>query len=401
MSVLQPRGVRILNPYSRNLILSVVDGPKKGLRVIVPPGESRVVGRTTASHVACEDDYMSSKHFEVCNRLENFCVRDLNSRNGTKIFDESISERSLTQSSTVTAGKSVFEIAWEPSQEEWGTQAGSSISIRRSGSSLGPALSTPLPTDFSPGSLSHASPSQLDVRLAPTNMSIMGSIEERLAGICLDLFHATTSSRREPGEIKSFQRLYNWSKPPLPGESFLSDFYLTNLDFFAIASFSKLGVPNPTDHAWYPLYPSVDPASAILPIAIPKRAWLEGCHLRWFERLCSVDGISFVLTDSSRSPDWLMAQLNQGFSDLLTHPNRSAVGEQVATKVSGIVPWFNPLEILMACGSRSDESLSQWIPTGVEGLVFPVRSTRLSFALVRPGIASALREREFRAVTDS
>lgn len=399
MSVLQPRGVRILNQYPRNLILSVVDGPKKGLRVIVPPGESRVVGRTTASHVACEDDYMSSKHFEVCNRLEHFCIRDLNSRNGTKIFDESISERSLTQSSTISAGKSVFELAWEPSNEEWGTQAGSSISIRRSGSSIGPAVNTPMPTDFSPG-LPQSAGSHLDVRSAPTNLSIMGSMEERLAGICLDLFHASVSGRKEPGFSGGFQRLYTWTKPPTPGESFLSDFYLTNLDFFAIASFSKLGVPNPVDHAWYPLYPSVDPASTIFPIAIPKRAWLEGCHIRWFDRLCNVDGISFVLTDSSRSPEWLMAQLNRGFSELLATGNRSTPGEQAEAQVPGLVPWYSPLEMLMACGSRGDESLSRWIPSTVEGIVFPVRSTRLSLALVRPSVAPMLREREFRSASN-
>lgn len=343
---------------------------------------------------------MSSKHFEVCNRLEHFCVRDLNSRNGTKIFDESISERSLTQSSTISAGKSVFEIAWEPSNEEWGTQAGSSISIRRSGSSLGLAVNTPIPTDFSPG-LPQSPGSQLDVRSAPTNLSIMGSMEERLAGICLDLFHASVSSRKQPGIVGGFQRLYTWTKPPMPGESFLSDFYLTNLDFFAIASFSKLGVPNPVDHAWYPLYPSVDPASTIFPIAIPKRAWLEGCHIRWFDRLCSVDGISFVLTDSSRSPEWLMAQLNRGFSELLSTGNRSTAGEQAETHVPGLVPWYSPLEMLMACGSRGDESLSRCIPSAVEGIVFPIRSTRLSLALVRPSVAPMLREREFRSVSDA
>ncbi|MFM8396827.1 MAG: hypothetical protein ACKOAH_03270, partial [Pirellula sp.] len=104
----------------------------------------------------------------------------------------------------------------------------------------------------------------------------MGSIEERLAGICLDLFHASLGGSKDSPEHGTFERLYTWSKPPSPGESFLSDFYLTNLDFFAIASFSKLGLGNPSDIAWYPLYPSVDPASSLLPIAIPKRAWLEG-----------------------------------------------------------------------------------------------------------------------------
>jgi len=401
VSVLQPRGVRILNQYPRNLIVSVVDGPKRGLRVIVPPGESRVVGRTNASHVACEDDYMSSKHFEVCNRLEHFFIRDLNSRNGTKIFDETISERSLTQSSTISAGKSVFEIAWEPSNEEWGTQAGSSISIRRSGSSLGSGIVHPSSVGASSSSIQQASSSQLEIRLAPTNLSIMGSIEERLAGICLDLFHASLGGNKDSLEHGTFERLYTWSKPPSPGESFLSDFFLTNLDFFAVASLSKLGVSNPSDIAWYPLYPSVDPGSSLLPIAIPKKAWLEGCHLRWYDRLCSVDGISFVLADSSRSPEWIMAQLNRGFGDLLTQKTLTDASEQSENKSQILLPWYSPLEILMACGSRSSESISRWIPSTVEGLVFPIRSTRISFAMVRPKVVSSLRERGFRAVTDT
>jgi pSer/pThr/pTyr-binding forkhead associated (FHA) protein len=143
VSILQPYGARIVNQFSRNLILLVTDGPRKGHRVVIPPGESRVVGRTTASHVACEDDYMSSKHFEVCNRIETIFVRDLNSRNGTRIFDEAISERALSQSSRITAGKSVFEVAWEQSNEDWGTHAGSSISIRRNFSSSAFPSSSP------------------------------------------------------------------------------------------------------------------------------------------------------------------------------------------------------------------------------------------------------------------
>ena len=62
-------GNSILSQAPRNLILVIIDGPKKGEKVVLRPGEVCVVGRTSAANLACEDQYMSSKHFEVVNRL--------------------------------------------------------------------------------------------------------------------------------------------------------------------------------------------------------------------------------------------------------------------------------------------------------------------------------------------
>jgi len=348
---------------------------------------------------------MSSKHFEVCNRIENFFVRDLNSRNGTKVFDEAISERSLTDTSKITAGKSTFEVAWESNHEEWGTQAGSSVSIRRGSSSF---LGTPhIPRSSHPDSAYGSSPggsqlgsiSQFDSKMMPTNFAIYSSLEERVAAICLDLFHASTNQRREETALV-LERLYNWSRQPSPGESFLSDFYLSNLDFFAIASFSKIGVDNPSNIAWYPLYPALDPASSISPVAVPKKAWLENCHTKWFDRLSNVDGISFVLTDSLTSPEWVLSQLNRGFRDLISPATREEPNGGASGKSSGILPWYSPVELLSTIGTRSEESLAGWIPPAVQGLVFPIRMSRLSFAFVRPETGAALRERGFLSASE-
>lgn len=402
MSVLQPRGVRTLNQSTRNLILLVVDGQKKGQRVIIPPGESLVVGRTAASHVACEDDYMSSKHFEICNRSSDYFVKDLNSRNGTKVFDDSITpEKTLSQPCRIFAGKSVFEVAWESTNEEWGTQAGSSISVRRGSSSFPASTPAQRPANAESAYGSSAgSHSYMDSQGVPTNYSVHSSLEERTSAACLDLFH-TSMGPSSTSAATRFERLYNWSRPPAPGESFLSDFYLSNLDFFAIASFSKLGVENPSNISWYPIFPAVDPSSSLAPIAIPKRAWLENCHIRWFDRLSSVDGICFVLADSTTSPDWLLSQLNRGFGELLTQTNRedqNSTGIGSSEGHSGILPWYNPMDLLVTIGTRKEESLVNWIPSTSQGVVFPVRVSRLSFAFVRPNAAAALRDRGFHSV---
>lgn len=346
---------------------------------------------------------MSSKHFEVCNRIEHYFVKDLNSRNGTKVLDEAItSEKSLNQTTRISAGKSLFEVAWEPTNEEWGTQAGSSISVRRSSTNFtAPPNHSRAPLGDGPPSSAPGSVSQFDSRIAPTNLSISSSLDERIAAICLDMFHASISARRD-GLAPVFERLYNWSKPVLQGESFLSDFYLSNLDFFAIASFSKLGIPNPGNLFWYPIFPGVDPNAVASPVAIPKRAWLENCHLRWFDRLSNVDGISFVVTDSSSSPDLLLSQLNRGFRSLASQ----SAGEDLKSHGSGeigpgVFPWYSPMELLAAIGTRTEEGLANWLPPMVQGLVFPIRPSGLSFAFVRPGIAGALRERGFLAVSDA
>ena len=349
---------------------------------------------------------MSSKHFEVCNRIETIFVRDLNSRNGTRIFDEAISERALSQSSRITAGKSVFEVAWEQSNEDWGTHAGSSISIRRNFSSSAFPSSSPsllsgeAANGQSIGSIGSTG-MQAEAQGLVANPSAHGSFDERIAGLCLELFHASVVLKQAVS-APIFERLYNWSRPPAAGESFLSDFYLTNLDFFAVASFSKLGAANPVNLPWYPLFPNIDPSSVVAPIAIPKRAWLEGCHMRWFERLANVDGVSFIVTDSSRSPEVILSQLNRGFRDMLLRSTReeSSNGNSEDTP-EGILPWYSPMELLTAIGTRSEESLASWIPSVVQGLVFPIRPSRLSFALVRPGIRTALRDRGFRTASDA
>lgn len=345
---------------------------------------------------------MSSKHFEVCNRIENFFVKDLNSRNGTKVLDEVItSEKSLNQPTRISAGKSLFEVAWEPTNEEWGTQAGSSISIRRSSSNFtAPPNHSRPPLGDGPLSSSPGSVSQSDSRVAPTNLSVYSSVDERIAAICLDMFHASISARRD-GLAPVFERLYNWSKPPMQVESFLSDFYLSNLDFYAIASFSKLGIPNPENLFWYPVFPGVDPNAVASPVAIPKRAWLENCHLRWFDRLSNVDGISFVVTDSSSSPDWLLSQLNRGFRSLVTQSASEDLKSQGSGEIGpGAFPWYSPMELLANIGTRSEEALANWLTPIVKGLIFPIRPSGLSFAFVRPGVAGALREKGFRAVSD-
>lgn len=123
--------------------------------------------------------------------------------------------------------------------------------------------------------------------------------------------------------------------------------------------------------------------------------------MRWFERLASVDGVSFVVTDSSRSPEGILSQFNRGFRDMLLRSKReeSSNGNSEDTSV-GVLPWYSPMELLTAIGTRSEESLANWIPAVVEGLVFPIRPSRLNFALVRPGIRTALRDRGFRSASD-
>jgi hypothetical protein len=148
---------------------------------------------------------MSSKHFEVCNRIETIFVRDLNSRNGTKIFDEAIQERALSQSSRITAGKSVFEVAWEQSNEDWGTHAGSSISIRRNFSSSGfPSSSqSPLSGDSANGQSIGSIGStgmQAESQGLGANPSAHGSFDERIAGLDITALLGP-SNHRECGTV--------------------------------------------------------------------------------------------------------------------------------------------------------------------------------------------------------
>ena len=190
----------------RNLVVSIEEGPKKGQRLVIAPGEKKAFGRTTASDLACEDPYMSSKHFEIENRSNEIILRDLGSRNGTKLNDSTVSgELPIADRSQVQAGHTVFAIAWESREEDWQTQL-SSASMRRSAllSGSGSAL---FPRTSSSGYMNGGSGIASSVEGKGNGSSFVHSPEERVARAFLEVFHIGNLTGAS-GTPRVFERLY-------------------------------------------------------------------------------------------------------------------------------------------------------------------------------------------------
>ena len=75
-------------------------------------GRSIVVGRGEAADVKLMDPLLSRQHFEFLNAAGQWQVRDLNSKNGTRLNGEPLSEepQAVSDEDVVTAGTSVFVV---------------------------------------------------------------------------------------------------------------------------------------------------------------------------------------------------------------------------------------------------------------------------------------------------
>jgi hypothetical protein len=90
------------------LTLEVISGPKAGQKIVAQAGQVVRIGRTSKAAVAMEDTFMSGEHFAIeC--VGGACgVRDLDSRNGTKLNDEKITRAVLHDGDRIHAGQTDF-----------------------------------------------------------------------------------------------------------------------------------------------------------------------------------------------------------------------------------------------------------------------------------------------------
>ena len=96
------------------LTITILSGVRAGQRVLLGPGESLRVGRTTNANIAIADDpTMSGVHYEVQASDDGATIRDLGSRNGLFVNGEQVSEAALHGGDQVRAGRTFFSISIE------------------------------------------------------------------------------------------------------------------------------------------------------------------------------------------------------------------------------------------------------------------------------------------------
>src|SRR5437763_16148510 len=99
------------------LVLEIVSGPLAGKNIVAEESQVVRIGRTTKADIATQDTFMSREHFSVeCDGKE--CrLRDLKSRNGTEVNDETVTDVVLKEGDRVHAGHTDFVVHIETSAE--------------------------------------------------------------------------------------------------------------------------------------------------------------------------------------------------------------------------------------------------------------------------------------------
>ena len=95
------------------LILEIVSGPLLGKKVFVEENQSVRVGRTAKSDFPTDDGFMSGEHFVVEGHGKVWHVKDLKSRNGTKVNGKRVSSVELSEGDQVHAGSTDFIVRIE------------------------------------------------------------------------------------------------------------------------------------------------------------------------------------------------------------------------------------------------------------------------------------------------
>jgi pSer/pThr/pTyr-binding forkhead associated (FHA) protein len=95
------------------LVLEIVSGSNRGKQIKVEAGKTVRVGRASPAEVPLGDDFMSGLHFALQCDSKGCRVRDLNSRNGTKVNGELVIEASLKDGDQLFAGHTTFSVRVE------------------------------------------------------------------------------------------------------------------------------------------------------------------------------------------------------------------------------------------------------------------------------------------------
>ncbi len=96
------------------VILDVVDGPRKGASFVFDRHDTFIVGRSRFVHCAMpEDSALSRDHFLIEVNPPRCELRDLGSTNGTFVNDERVEPARLGPGDRISAGQSVFVVRFE------------------------------------------------------------------------------------------------------------------------------------------------------------------------------------------------------------------------------------------------------------------------------------------------
>lgn len=100
------------------VILNILSGAEAGRRILLDPNQLLRVGRTSWANIAVPDSQMSRVHFELRTDGVACYVRDADSRNGTLVNGQPVTEAVLRNHDEIVAGETRFSVHIEGDRPE-------------------------------------------------------------------------------------------------------------------------------------------------------------------------------------------------------------------------------------------------------------------------------------------
>ena len=99
------------------LLLKIISGSLSGQQIAIDEGKLFRIGRTAKSDFPTEDGFMSGEHFSV-EGAAVWIIRDLKSRNGTRVNGKRVNSAELEEGDKIHAGSTDFEVHLEKLKDE-------------------------------------------------------------------------------------------------------------------------------------------------------------------------------------------------------------------------------------------------------------------------------------------
>lgn len=365
---------------------------------VVENGATRVFGgshRKPSSDVTrLQDAHMSGQHFRISNLGGSIVLADCQSRNGTWINGQKITEKNVEEGTVFQAGRTRLQVRWEKRPDDIDTTASPLLVEATQGSSLMPHLDS-----FPSESVSNGYHSPIESSVIDSQPSSFSDLEKTDGNAGFSPVSPVAQERSLPSPLRPTEQEeeFDASPTPFPGSdpfevlnagfpnfdpvvrlvmpiaSRWTDFHrvMQDLgkqhDFYAVVHLAKLADYSKESRLGIPLFPHLDPTGSVLPVAIAKSEWMFRLHGELAERLLAVDGLLLVVCESNADD----------IHDSLQSLGR--VGVPGFSERGGFVPWCWPSGAHGVLESISDAMIGRWFGTSIQALVFPCGDRILAY----------------------
>jgi hypothetical protein len=327
--------------------------------MLVPPGEVRTIGRTIASDVVVEDNFMSGIHFELHNFGSYIELRDRNSTNKTFVDHSAQVRCNVTPGAIIRAGKTHFSLQWE-TLPKTGIELPDSEALKKTYNSQvedGDNFDSPIGSGLS--TMPVATPSQ------------DSSVQNGQFPVPSHSSDSSRSSAPLDASPKFYpSRLVHHLETASEFDTCsMIDWLSERYHLRAIVHFRKIGLPTPNHLQMESVFPFLSESWRHLPVMMDAKEWKREELRLVTDSLAQSDGLMLVLVNetAAASADSALQRLCSFKVHGLSESN-------------GFLGWCWPSQFQLISNKLSESCLSDFFGDAIQAIVFPSQTGWTAYA---------------------